>query len=505
MKKKSIINVLTDMFGQIVILLISIILPKLYIDSFGSEINGLISSINNLLVYINLLEAGVGGASVQALYKVINEDKDSVNGILSATDKFYKRTGCYFFTVVAILVFLYPVCIKSNINYVTISLLFLLSAVPSAIRYFFQGKYTILLQADNKTYILNLVNTFTNISINVLRAILIVLGMNVVVVQSSFAFISIIQMIILYSYVKKKYPYLNFKEPPRIEEINQKNYVLVHTICATIFSNIDILLLSLFVDLKIVSVYTVYNMIFLHVCNLVKGIANGTRASFGQLFYKNFHSFTSSYNIFSCFYRWMCLCLVSTTGIMILPFLCIYASSFSDVNYINYCLPILFTIANSLDAIRWPEVTVINSTGCFKETVVAAVIEMSLNLIGSFVLVKVFGIYGVLLATIIALLYRDIEMIVFIKKKVVRQDFLKEIVFLLFSITIEILLVFGSFQLIEYKKSYFELIPLGLLVFICCFIIYGVLTRIFFPRETKSIYLEMKSVIKGVLRNEKQI
>ena len=84
--KKVEFNIIFSLLGQIITVVISIVVPRLFIVSFGSEVNGFINSLNQIFVYVALLEAGVGGASLQALYKPVSEDnRDEINGILSAT------------------------------------------------------------------------------------------------------------------------------------------------------------------------------------------------------------------------------------------------------------------------------------------------------------------------------------------------------------------------------------------------------------------------------------
>lgn len=105
MKRRQVFsNILSGFLGQVITLLLGIILPRLFIMTFGSEINGLLSSVNQVYVYIGLLEAGVGTATLQALYKPIaSQEKDSINSILSATKMYYYKTG--FFYGLAVLLF----------------------------------------------------------------------------------------------------------------------------------------------------------------------------------------------------------------------------------------------------------------------------------------------------------------------------------------------------------------------------------------------------------------
>ena len=83
--KRSIYNIFFGMLSQIISIALGIMIPRLVLVNLGSESNGLLSSINQAMVYLNLLEAGIGTATLQALYKPVAErNTQDINCILSA-------------------------------------------------------------------------------------------------------------------------------------------------------------------------------------------------------------------------------------------------------------------------------------------------------------------------------------------------------------------------------------------------------------------------------------
>ena len=70
-------NLISSLAYQVVLISLSFLLPRLYLENFGSEVNGVLSTIKQIFTYMVLLEAGVGLATTQALYKRIGE-KDYV-------------------------------------------------------------------------------------------------------------------------------------------------------------------------------------------------------------------------------------------------------------------------------------------------------------------------------------------------------------------------------------------------------------------------------------------
>ena len=53
-------NIVTAIGYQVVIAVFGLVLPRLYLVNFGSEVNGLNSTIKNIFAYLSLLGAGVG-------------------------------------------------------------------------------------------------------------------------------------------------------------------------------------------------------------------------------------------------------------------------------------------------------------------------------------------------------------------------------------------------------------------------------------------------------------
>ena len=83
--QKFALNSLTSMISQIVVMAAGMITPRLMIATYGSEMNGLVSSLNQFISYITLVEAGIGGAAIYSLYKPLaEEDHARISSIVVA-------------------------------------------------------------------------------------------------------------------------------------------------------------------------------------------------------------------------------------------------------------------------------------------------------------------------------------------------------------------------------------------------------------------------------------
>ena len=427
MKLKLIIkNLFSGIFSQFITICLGIIIPRLFIVNLGSETNGLMSSINQFLVYLSLLEAGVGTATVQALYAPIsNNDRQTINGIMSATNMYYRKTGIIYLMFVVIFSFIYPLMMKSSIDYFTILLVIFLSGFSQVITYLFHGKYKLLLNADGKTYIVNNLAIIITILTGLTKIVLLMNRFNVVAIQFSYLIINILQMLFLSYYIKKIYPWLNVKMPPNLRAISKKSSVMVHQISYLVFSNTDVIILSMFCNLEVVSVYTIYNIIFSSLSSILSSINNSVLFYLGETYHKSMDRFRKIIDSYENVYMTVNFICYNLALIFIIPFMKIYTAGIKDVNYIDFNLAILFTVINILIAARTAMSNTINVSGFFKETEKRAVLETVINLLVSIVLVQVIGIYGVLLGTIIALLYRANDIILFTNKKILNRSSIK--------------------------------------------------------------------------------
>ena len=182
--KKSALNIVTGIMGQVITIAIGILLPRLFITSYGSETNGFLSSINTLVSYLTLLEAGVGTATVQALYGPIGRnEKSKINGILAATNRFYKRTGLVYAIIIVCLSIIYPLIIPSQLSFLLQTCIILLVGAGGVLGYLFQAKFRLLLQAEGKQYVITNITTIIQVCTSISKLVCMTVGLIVIFLQ----------------------------------------------------------------------------------------------------------------------------------------------------------------------------------------------------------------------------------------------------------------------------------------------------------------------------------
>ena len=238
-------NMCSSLLYNLSVILFGLLLPRLYLTSFGSELNGLDSTIKQIFSCLTLLEAGVGLASQQAYYlPVAVGDRKAINGIFSATHHYYRRTGIVYLLVTVVFALLYPLCINTVLSYGTVSLIVVFYGIPGIVSYLVQGKYRSFMEVEGKNYVITYITTATMAAGNLLRMLALLFTRSILLVQVTYCVPSVFQVLVLTAYMRKNYPWLNAHDTPNLEALAQRGSVLVHQLTSIVFNNTDTILIS---------------------------------------------------------------------------------------------------------------------------------------------------------------------------------------------------------------------------------------------------------------------
>lgn len=421
--KLSLYNSISAIVLQLVNLAVNLVLPKVMITVYGSSVNGLVNSIKQFISYFNLVEAGLSGAAVYALYKPLaQKNKDDIDGIISASNRFYNISGFIFSALVLISAFVYPMFTSGQgISAATIALLVLIIGASGALEFFAVGKYKVLYTADQKSYVISLINAAA-VAINaVIILVLATMGINIVIVQliALSSFFARSAMYILYG--KRKYPNIDAKAPPKNEALDKRWDSLILQVLGVASNATPVVVISLMLGLKEASVYVVYNMVFVGVLALLTTFSNGLSAIFGDLLVrKEINILQNAYKQYEYIYYTLVTWGYSCAAVLILPFMEIYTAKFTDAEYIRPVIAALFVANGIVSNIKTPQGMLVISAGLYKETKLQSFIQAVIIVVLSIALAPYFGIAGVLVASIISNLYRDIDLIFYIPKAVTK-------------------------------------------------------------------------------------
>lgn len=418
-------NITSGFFGQFIAIVLGLIIPRLFISSYGSDINGLLSTITQIFTYLALLEAGIGQAARNLLYKAFqNGDLKEITKVASTASNYFKRFTVYYGLGVIILAISLPFIIVTSVDYLTIVLISLLEGLSSVISFYFIETPSIIFSVDGKSYVNNNINLFNKVVGYAVKIIMASFGLNIVLLQLIYFFIAIAKVIFYVYYFKKHYNWISLRSNSarNIELQDRRAYILTE-ICWTIFSSTDMIVLSMFLGTKYSSVYGVYNMIFINITALINSVYLSVIYLLGLNYHENIQKYEVIHDAFTSIFLGIITITMSVCCILTVPFIKLYTKGVADVNYIYPSLPILFGFIQMLSWSRYISGNLTGLAGYAKQTSFISLIEAFLNLSLSIILVKKYGIIGVTIATVVALPLKVIWCTYISDKKVLKRSY----------------------------------------------------------------------------------
>lgn len=422
-KNKLLLNSSMGMLKQVIALICGFILPRYMLLYFGSDVNGLVSSIAHFLSFISLLEMGIGPVIQANLYKPLADKNDvDISKIIISAEKFYRKIALVFVVYIAVLSFVFPYVISTEYSrFFSITLLLIIS-ISTFAEYYFGVTYQALLNADQKSYVYLSLQIITIILNTLFCVVLMKIGASIHVVKLASSLIFVLRPLGLSLYVRKNYS-LNKKLVLSEEPIKQKWNGFAQHSAAVVSGNIDVVLLTFFSTLSNVSIYSVYYTVINGITMLFMTAATGLEAYFGNILANDENeNLKTSFERIEMIVHVGVTFLFSITAIVITPFISVYTKGISDANYIMPVFGMILAIAYAVQCLRIPYFRLIKAAGHFKETQNGAFISMGLNIVISAFLVFKFGLVGIAIGTAIAMGYHTFYFVWYLKRNIIKRN-----------------------------------------------------------------------------------
>ncbi len=475
------LNTLSSLGYQVINIVCNFILPRLILNAYGSEVNGLVNSITQFLHIIGFLELGVGSVVQSALYKPLAEkDFDSVSKVIASAQKFFKRLACILVGYVSVLVFIYPYISDQNFSWGYTAVLIVAISISSFAQYYFGIVNALLLNADQHGYI----QYFTQIGTIILNTIACVLliraGAGIHIVKLTTSLIFLLRPMVFVFYVNKHYK-INRRIKYDVEPIKQKWNGIAQHIAAVILDGTDIVVLTSFSTLANVSIYSVYHIVLNGVKNVFLSLTQGVKALIGELWAKQeLKALNQTFGWFEWILHNGTIFVFGCTGVLIVPFVSVYTEGVTDANYIQPLFAVLLTLAHAGHCLRLPYSVMILAGGHYKQTQHNYIVVAIMNIVISVAMVISFGLMGVAIGTLVAMMYQTVWMAHYVSKNLIRwpfKNFLKQVV----VDTITVMIASGITYWIKLANiNYFSWIIMGLKVAAIWFAVILVVNLIFY-------------------------
>ena len=494
MKKTISLNIVASLLLQVVTILSGLIVPRLILETFGSTVNGLISSINQFLNYITLLEGGVASVMMANMYKPLyNRDYEKLSGVVKTVKLFFKNISIIFVAYLVIVTVGYPFLVKNDLGWLYIATLTIILGINFFSQYCFAYTYKLLLNADNKVYVTALTSTL----VIILNTILVYIGIktfpNIHVVKLITTIVFFLQPLVYFIYVKKHYK-LEQDAKPEKTAIKQRWDGFGINLAAFVHNNTDVVILSIFSTLPTVSVYAVYLLVINGIKSLILSMMNGIVPTLGKKIAKGnieeLRDFFGKYEFFCLFVTSMAF---SLGAILIVPFVRLYTSGVTDANYTQPVFAVIMLIAEFCYCVRDPYVNMAYQSGVFKEISKYAYVEAILNILISIVLVKYMGLVGVAIGTLISMAYRTLMQVYYLKDHLLFRSpgvFIRYLVILGLTGTISYVLLSNIYNanILFMDNSFFSFGLLIIVSVILIILLFIIAAYFFFNKQFKFFF-----------------
>lgn len=484
-------NTRVSLLARLVMVISGLILPRLILSYYGAETHGLVNSINQFLGIITFLDLGVGAVVRSALYHpLVTKDNNQLSLVLIAAKDYFRKIAYALVIFVIGLIIFYPLLIDSTYSHLSTGVLIIALSISKFGQYYFGVVNELLLSANQQDYI-QLGSEIVVVILNLLISIgLIYLGASIQIVKLVAGLIYLIRPFYLSFYVKNNFN-IDYKKEVKEDPLPQKWNGMGQHLAYFVQNNTDIVVLTTFLTLEDVSIYSVYNMVVSALKQILHSLTSGIQSFFGDLYARKEIDLLNDYfNKIEWIVHTSVSFLYGMAVVLINSFVNIYTSGVEGISYEAPLFSLLIVLASVAYSVKTPYNSMVLSAGHFKQTQNSSFVEACLNIIISLLLVDRFGIIGVAIGTLVSMTYRTVYLVIYLSKNILFRSvrkFLKHVFvdFVSFSSVIIISNLLSRFYVIQ---TLIEWVIAGVLISITYIILLLIINSIFYKNTTDLIF-----------------
>lgn len=375
------------------------------------------------------------------------------SAILKANEKHMRKTGMILFLYLLVITLVYPMVVETGFGYWDVATLIFLSGLNTFTELFLGITYQTFMAASQRSYVGHMFGIISKILSTAVQVIMLKTGFSIQMVKLAGASVFFVKLAVYNWYIPRKYHIDRHCEPDPTA-LDKRWDATGHAVANIIHNKTDIIVLTLFCDVKIVSVYTVYSMV-LHMLEKAKNILTPSTESFyGDMWNRGeTDKIKKALELYEYVMNVFTSVVIPATLVLILPFISLYVKGVKDVEYMLPSYAVISTVAAAFLALRSPHITLTHGAGFYKETKAGAYLEAGINIVLSVVLAQFFGIVGVGIGTLAANVFRTVQYMLFVDKHIVPRGMLVPLKKILWSganVTVTTLLLYTVLGRIAY-------------------------------------------------------
>lgn len=404
--EKTIKNSIWSAINIFIQMIVGFIVQKIFINILNVDYLGINGLFSNIISFLGIAELGFGEAIIFHLYKPIaEENKEKIKSYLNLYKIAYNAIALIVLLVgIAIIpalpYFVGTVNIDENINIIYV--LFLLQTVFS---YLISYKRSIIF-AYQDNYIISIVDSSYTIIMHTLQIIALIVTKNYYLYLIVKIICVIVENIVISKIAEKRYPFIKEKNVKKLSKNENKDIFerikaqFFHKIGGVVVGATDNLIISRFINVATVGLYSNYNMIISAVQNLFTKFITATIPSIGNMLVeKNYEKNYQTYKRVRFLNFW----LASFSSIAILVMIQDFVKLWLGKEYLlSIAVVIALCVNNYQNIMRAYNDSFLSGAGICIETRFVPLVESAINIVVSIALLKVIGLSGVFWGTVIS-------------------------------------------------------------------------------------------------------
>ncbi|OPX47429.1 lipopolysaccharide biosynthesis protein [Clostridium thermobutyricum] len=403
--KKSIRGASVSLILNIITLMVGLISQAIFIKTLGIEYLGINGLFNNIISMLAIVELGIGPAIVYKLYKPLAEkDIESIKALMLFYKKCYNKIAIIVLVIGFIMLPFIKIIVNADIDN-NIYFIFMLFIFDASASYIYSYKRSII-QADQNNYIISLVHIGYVITLNLIQILILIYTHNYIIYIIVKIIFRILENLVLSKISDILYPYLKDKNIKNISEdilldIKKKVKGLIyHKIGGFMVSGTDNIIISKYLGVAYVGLYSNYYMIINAVYILISQIFSAFTASVGNLIVSETREY--SYKIYKKIMLlnfWIYSIATSMIYTLIKPFIKLWIGEqfvLPDIVLVMLCINFyMLGMRASIGIYK-------DASGIFWEDRYIPIIESTINIVASIILVKKIGLVGIFIGTFLS-------------------------------------------------------------------------------------------------------
>lgn len=420
--KNALRNLSLYLLYEALIFVLGLIFPKFIILTYGSEINGLTSTITRMLSIINLIQAGAVGAAIFQMYKpVADGDYEMQSSILFSSKKYYFKITFLYFVIAVVLSVIFSFRLSSsNLKFFEVFFAFFILTLNGASTLLITSICDIYISSHQKKYLL-IISLFANVFVHYgLLTVVLVFRLHFIFIYLSYLMGGIVNVVLNYVFYKKLSKGKITNNPKdKGFVIRDKKYLMLASVGNEAITASPPVIITMFIDLIQTSVFSIYSLVFTSMKTILNSIQLSISPIFGNLVKTSDDNRISQvYDVIqfvTLLLGTICSCCV---GFLLIPFVYVYTLKINDANYIYPILSVFVAIYIVLISFRASFGFVATVYGFFKKTCWITLAFGAIGILSSVVCIVFFGMPYVMVGLLTYELGCSISILIILKRGV---------------------------------------------------------------------------------------